>query len=272
MIMNATKSLFLAGLLGSAITATVPAIAEESTAAPVAPAVPASPHSFSANVGLFSQYVFRGITYTDSRPAIQGGFDYAHSSGPYLGLWATNINSDFMNGNNLETDIYGGYAHNITDDLSFNLGFLQFLYPDHKKFAGENINTLEVNVALTYKWVTLKYSRAVTDWFGINNNSMGLGQGDSKGADYREINFNYKLPIKDINLTAHVGRQTVKNYDVFDYTDWQVGLNKDFAIGSSTGWNTGFNYTKTNAKDAGYTFNGDNMGDDHLVLFIKRTF
>jgi len=41
----------------------------------------ASPHTLTANVGLYSQYVFRGLTQTNEDPAIQGGFDYAHSSG-----------------------------------------------------------------------------------------------------------------------------------------------------------------------------------------------
>jgi uncharacterized protein (TIGR02001 family) len=37
-----------------------------------------SPHSFTANVGLTSDYLFRGISQTGHDPAIQGGFDYAH--------------------------------------------------------------------------------------------------------------------------------------------------------------------------------------------------
>ncbi|OYW27068.1 MAG: hypothetical protein B7Z51_09365, partial [Methyloversatilis sp. 12-65-5] len=52
---------------------------------------PASPHTFTGNVGLFSQYVFRGISQTNEDPALQGGFDYSHASGFYLGTWASNI-------------------------------------------------------------------------------------------------------------------------------------------------------------------------------------
>ncbi|OYW39105.1 MAG: hypothetical protein B7Z35_05230 [Hydrogenophilales bacterium 12-61-10] len=47
----------------------------------------ASPHTLSANVGMYSNYVFRGISQTGGDPALQGGLDYTHSSGFYLGTW-----------------------------------------------------------------------------------------------------------------------------------------------------------------------------------------
>src|SRR5688572_17036529 len=59
-----------------------------------------SPHTLSANVGLSSQYVFRGLTQTHQEPAIQGGFDYAHAGGFYAGTWLSNISwfSDLVPG------------------------------------------------------------------------------------------------------------------------------------------------------------------------------
>ena len=47
--------------------------------------------SFSANVGLYTDYIFRGYTQTGNEPAIQGGFDVEHSSGLYAGTWASNV-------------------------------------------------------------------------------------------------------------------------------------------------------------------------------------
>lgn len=40
-----------------------------------------SPHVFSANVALTTNYMFRGVSQTNNGPAIQGGFDYEYS--PY---------------------------------------------------------------------------------------------------------------------------------------------------------------------------------------------
>lgn len=51
----------------------------------------ASPHTFTGNLTLASEYLYRGIAQTRGRPALQGGFDYAHASGLYAGLWGSNI-------------------------------------------------------------------------------------------------------------------------------------------------------------------------------------
>lgn len=270
--MNKMCNLVVASLLGTSVLISINAFADEP--AVVVDAV--SPHTFSANVGLYGQYVFRGITYTNERPALQGGFDYSHSSGFYAGVWGSNVQKDSLYGNTLEIDLYGGYAHNFTDDLGINVGILQFYYPDAQKFGGQSANTTELNAAVTYKWLTLKHSIAVSDFFGINSTSMVSNNGDTKGTGYTELNFNYKLPpeLQEINIALHVGHQDVKNYSVFSYTDFLIGINKDFSIGSSAGWNAGVNYTTTDAKDAGYfnTALGKNTGDDHAIFFLKRTF
>jgi uncharacterized protein (TIGR02001 family) len=77
------------------------------TAAPAAePAAAAAPAptpdwTITGNAGLFSDYRFRGISQTDKKPAFQGGFDVAHSSGFYLGNWNSNIDSSFFGGANI---------------------------------------------------------------------------------------------------------------------------------------------------------------------------
>jgi uncharacterized protein (TIGR02001 family) len=274
--MNTKMSYLLAGLLGSALFASSAAYAEEevAAAAPAAPAAaePASPHTFSANVGLFSQYVFRGITYTNERPALQGGFDYAHDSGLYAGVWATNVDRNGLYGNTLEIDLYGGWYKALTDDVAINVGVLQFYYPDNEKIAGQSANTTELNAAVTWKWFTLKYNYSATDFFGLNNVSLGDGKGDTKGSDYTELNFAYTLPY-DINLAAHVGHQTVEGRGYADYTDWLIGVNKNFSIAGSEGWNAGVNYTTTDASKRFWVDGaGEENGDDHVIVYLKRTF
>lgn len=275
--MDTRKSLLLAGVLGTAFVAATPVYADEAApaapaATPAAAAEPASPHTFSANIGFYGQYVFRGITYTNERPAIQGGFDYSHSSGVYLGVWGSNVDKDALYGNTLEIDLYGGYARQLTDDIGVNVGFLQFYYPDNKALGGERADTTELNAAATWKWLTLKYSYAVSDFFGLNSKSLGDGQGDSVGSNYLELNFNYTLP-KDINLALHAGRQSVEGRSAMDYTDFLVGVNKNFSIGASSGWNAGVNFTTTNASKAIWVDSkGEYTGNDHVIFFLKRTF
>src|SRR5476651_498722 len=85
----AMRKLLLAAAVSAAFSLPLPVSAQTAPAA--APAAPASPHTLTGNVGLFSQYIFRGLTQTNEKPALQGGFDYAHSSGFYAGTWASNI-------------------------------------------------------------------------------------------------------------------------------------------------------------------------------------
>src|SRR5450759_2873562 len=70
----------------------MPLTVSAQTAPAAAPAAaPASPQTFTGNVGLVSQYIFRGLSQTNGSPALQGGLDYAHSSGFYAGTWLSNI-------------------------------------------------------------------------------------------------------------------------------------------------------------------------------------
>lgn len=253
------KKLFLMmAMAGTAMTANTAIHAEET-----------SPHSFSSNVGLFSQYMFRGIDYTDEDVALQGGFDYAHASGLYAGVWASTLDEDLNVGNSIEVDFYGGYYHQLTDDIGIDVGLLQFYYPDRENdgLSGERFDTTEVYLAASWKWFTAKYSRTLTDWGGLSN-KVG-GQGDSKGTGYYELNFDYGLPM-GINLTAHVGRLDVENYSDYNYTDYLIGLSKDLTLAGAEGWTVGVNYTDTNADDDPLLW-GD-RGDDQFIAYISRSF
>src|ERR1700716_1518223 len=81
--------------------------------APAEPAKPAEPYTITGNFGIYSQYIFRGLTQTDRKPAFQGGFDFAHTNGFYLGTWGSNVRwlhdaGACAHGCSLEWDIYGG--------------------------------------------------------------------------------------------------------------------------------------------------------------------
>ena len=77
-------------LAAFAFAALIPVAGLAQTPTP-APTPPEPDWTFTGNVGLFSQYVFRGISQTNEKPAVQGGFDVAHKSGFYAGTWASNI-------------------------------------------------------------------------------------------------------------------------------------------------------------------------------------
>ena len=152
-----------------------------------APAVPASPHSFAANVGLFSQYIFRGLSQTNRDPAVQGGFDYAYNFGPsfYIGTWLSNISwlhdSAQYSSSSLENDWYGGIRGPIgSSDFTYDVGFLYYYYPGTTiPITGEKGDTQEIYGALGWKWFTAKYS------YSIDNKTFAVR--DSSGTWYLDL-------------------------------------------------------------------------------------
>ena len=107
------------GLLIGLPALVAPAFAEDA---------PAAAPELTANIGLVSEYVFRGIRQTWGNPAIQGGVDYAHASGFYAGAWMSNTSANLYANANVEIDLYGGYRGAV-GDFSYDVGVLQFLFP-----------------------------------------------------------------------------------------------------------------------------------------------
>lgn len=68
-----------------------------------APALAAEDSHFSANVAVTSDYRFRGVSQSAKDPALQGGVDYTHPTGLYLGAWGSTI--DF--GDDFDIDTSG---------------------------------------------------------------------------------------------------------------------------------------------------------------------
>lgn len=214
----------------------------------VAADAPASPHSFTGNVTLASEYLYRGIAQTRGKPAIQGGFDYAHASGLYAGVWASNITwiGDAVAGASagIEIDAYGGYKGTITDDIGYDVGILTYNYPGSGKTPGGILkqDTTEVYGALSWKFLTLKYSRSTTALFGWAE--KGTLNDKTKGSGYLELNAAYDLG-DGWGINGHVGHQNVKGNSWASYTDYKVGVTKDVGFGV-----VGVAYSATNANDS----------------------
>ena len=75
-----------------------------------------------------------------------------------------------------------------------------------------------------------------------------------------------------LNLVAHFGMQTIKNYDALDYNDWKLGVTYDL-----TGWILGAAYVDTDADSALYTLTNSkgkskDLGGSTVVLSVMKTF
>ena len=260
------KSLLSLAVL-SALSVPTAVFAEEA-AAPATATAPA--YTVSYNVGLYSQYNFRGLTQTSEKPAIQGGVDFAHASGFYLGTWASNISwledGGYYDSSSLELDLYGGYANTIgATGIGYNLGVLQYIYPG-KKLSSTSANTTEISGALSYKWLQAKVSYIAS--------KDGLNTADAQGTYYAELNANYPIGETGITANAHVGRQKFDGQaldSLYTYTDWKIGATKAF----SNGVNVGGYYTDTNASDALYgasAYTGGSIAKSTFTAFVQKTF
>jgi len=201
---------------------------------------PTPEHTLTGNLGLFSSYRFRGIDQTFGKPALQGGFDYTHASGFYAGNWNSNISSGagYPEGN-LEMDFYGGYKASF-GDFGIDVGGLYYYYPgtDLNITNGGKTNTgrvdnTEIYLAATWKFLSLKYSHAISDYFAVP---------DSKGTGYLDLSANYDLG-DGWGINGHVGHLNFRNVTNGSYTDWKLGVSKDLS-----GWVVGAAYVDTNAK------------------------
>ncbi len=165
-----------------------------------------STSSITGNVAITSDYMFRGLTQTWGHPAIQGGGDLTLPNGFAAGLWGSSISEKLYPGATAELDLYASYGANINSDWSWRTGLYGYLYPggnlDEAGLPSRSFNTLEANGALTFKWLTLKYSRSLTDYFAIDT-EQGY-RDDSQGTGYLQLDAT--VPLNETwSLALHAG-------------------------------------------------------------------
>jgi len=228
---------------------------------------PEPDYTLSYNVGVVTDYRYRGISQSAKKPALQGGVDFAHKSGFYLGTWASTIRWIKDSGPGLkgpvEVDIYGGYKGSFNDALSYDVGLLQYWYVNnkYKDLTGTNANTLELYGALSFGPATLKYSHSLTDLFGTPN---------SEGSGYLDGSATFDLG-NGFSVVPHVGWQKIRHFGT--YMDYSITAAKDFdglvlsvaAVGTNWKSHFGFPYTLPGS-------GGKDLGKVGLVLGLKKNF
>jgi uncharacterized protein (TIGR02001 family) len=249
---------------------------------------PATPPAVTANVGFVTNYLYRGISQTGAKPAIQGGFDYAHASGFYAGVWGSSISwlSDAYtasananapaaanagaNNAGLELDTYFGFKNSFATDYSYDVGFLRYNYPGTYAVGATKADTNEIYGLIGWKWLTAKYSYSLGDTFGVP---------DASGTSYIDLSASYPVADTGITLGAHYGKQTYKGSSVAytaaggqnaTYSDYKLSVSKDFS-----GYVVGLAYSSTNAtKSAGQFYNvlGNDLGKGTAVLSVTHSF
>jgi len=244
------------------------------SSAAFAQTAPAAPE-VTYNVGVVSQYRYRGLAQTKGQPALQGGVDYANASGYYLGAWASQIKWIEDSSNNpsgvnysgkTELDLYGGYKFK-SSGIDYDVGFLRYQYVGNdlgKSTVYSNANTNEVYAAATSGAYTFKWSYALSTLFGTPS---------SRGSDYFDLSANYDMG-NGITLTPHIGRQIVNGPGAgsggLSYTDGSLTVAKDLGNGLSATAAA----IVTNAKSSAFNSNSTSYatGKSAFVVGLKYGF
>lgn len=222
--------------------------------------------SFSGNIALGTDYVFRGQSQTQSAPAVSGGFDYTHGMF-YVGTWASSI--DFGNAGPvsvdapLELDLYAGIKP-VTGPVTWDLGIVGYFYPGAEDPAGVDFDYWEVKVAPSFtptEGLTLGAALFYSPEFTLSDD----------GGIYYEANAAFT--ISDMfSVSGAVGHQEVdqSGYFILDdgstadaYTTWNVG-----GTASVAGFGVDLRYH--DADEDITNFAGEVVSDERVVLTLKR--
>ena len=239
-----SHNLLHASLAGALLAAPLTLIADDE-------GNPPPEHSVSANIGVVSNYVWRGITQTDDKPAVQGGVDYSHSSGFYAGTWLSNVDFNLDEDNpSAEVDLYLGYTNSIIEDLTYSLKGIYYAYP-----GGQDLNFAELGGSLQYKWFKLG-----VDYTVYGENDEGLYD---DGDWYFSGAFTYSDLPYGLGFSLRAGYTDFKNGEI----PYEVLLGEETLVRTASAdyWNYGASLTKDAGDFGTFSLNWDqNNGDDEI--------
>ena len=229
------------------------------------------------NVGVVNNYLYRGISQTRGEPAVQGGLDYAHSSGFYVGAWASSIKwiEDVQPANRAngptELDLYAGYKFDLAPGLGMDLGYLRYEYLGNNATSVglTNPNTDEIYLGMNTPLFNVKFSYATSNLFGQTVNTAPNAGASATGATYTEFSREFDLG-SGYKLTPHAGMTSISKVTNASYNDYSLTLAKEI----NTGLVLSVGYSATNAIRTYYVsnFNQKYLGDQAAVVGLKYNF
>ncbi len=162
-------------------------------------AVAADEIGVSANVSVTNNYVWRGMTQSANKPAVQGGLDVEYG-GLYLGTWASNV--DFGSAATTEIDGYFGYGGELAG-IGYDIGFIKFAYLNE---AGANFEEAYLGLSKD---------------FGVASLGVTYSIGMDDAPDDIAVEASVGLP-SDYSLNLGFG-----DYDTYG-TRYSAGVSKSF--------------------------------------------
>ena len=222
----------------------------------------ASGFSLSGDIGITSDYRFRGISNSDNKAAIQGSLNLEHRSGWYAGVWASNVDLDI--GTHLETDYYAGYVLPLSENSSVDINYTYFDYP-------HALRELKVDYGEFAAIYHHDHAFTADDHLSFGVYYSPEFTADSDQEIYLESSYSY--PVNSLfNINATVGYTRLKDNEKFaqgvggngqqnHYYDYKIGVSKQIL-----GLDADLAWIDNNLKGAGKIAQGQ------MVLTVGKSF
>ena len=235
--------------------------------------------AFTGNIGLTTDYKFRGISQTEGGYAVQGGFD-ASNGMFYAGVWASNVDFEEAALANIglsastELDVYAGIKPKA-GPVTFDLGVIGYFYPGA---AESQIGVGELDYFEGYAKASTTIAEKLSIGGGVNYSPEYTGE--TGNAYYVELNAAYPL-TEMVSVSGAVGYQSVddpsgvftsvtgKKVSSDDYTTWNVG-----ATATLKGFAFDLRYVDTNIDKSSLfvrdAFTTQGRADGSVIFSVKR--
>ena len=170
--------------------------------------------TIEGNVGLTTDYIWRGMTQSDGESSFSGGVDLSTESGFYAGTWVGDVRDTAGVGASYELDVYAGYAGEA-GSINYDVGYIQYMYPD----VDDDQDFGEVYVGLGTGPVSITY------YYEVDNDNGAVDSGDN---EYISVDYSADL-TEDWSVSLHWGEYEREGQD--DQIDMSVTLSKgDFSF------------------------------------------
>lgn len=181
------------------------------------PLVPAHAADLNGYLLLTTDYVFRGVTYSEGHPAAQLGVDLSFGDGFYTGAWASTLDIEIepITDRKLEIDYYAGYRHDLSSNWSVGASVVAYTFPGTSGAFDYDYQEYGLNVNYGDRaWLEYDFSPDVLH-SGENTHNVSL---------YTEWPW-----VAGTRVGAGVGYYVVADLSGDNYAYWQLGVTRPFA-------------------------------------------
>lgn len=165
-----------------------------------------------------TDYVFRGVTYSDGHAAVQAALDLDFDSGFYAGAWASSV--DLYDGGtrrrNLEIDYYLGFNYELRRNWIVGANVVAYTFPDTR--GDVDYDYFEYSLVANYDdrlWLEYSWS---PDLFHTGSETQNV-----------ELYAEWPLPA-GMMLGGGVGYYDPSELTGSGYGYWQAGVTRTFGI------------------------------------------